>query len=169
MTGNADAWNYLKMASEALLEGDAETANAIIEAASIRSPSGSLSLCYDERGNEYKVPDYCFSEMGPFVKAVKKIKQKSTGPPVKINIKFRVPGHAKDFPINNIDDTTSVGELKATLYDVMGKRNGTEPLPIARMRAIFAGRNLDDDKILRDAGIKNKCVVQIFPRPAEFS
>lgn len=43
------------MASEVLLEGDASTANAITEAAAIRTPHGDLSICYDERGAEYRV------------------------------------------------------------------------------------------------------------------
>jgi hypothetical protein len=43
------------MASEVLLEGDAGTANAITEAAGIRTPHGDLSICYDERGAEYRV------------------------------------------------------------------------------------------------------------------
>jgi len=40
------------MACDALLEGEAGTANAVVDAAGIRTPSGTLSICYDERGAE---------------------------------------------------------------------------------------------------------------------
>jgi hypothetical protein len=36
-----------------IIIGEAETANAIIVAANIRTPRASLAICYDERGGEY--------------------------------------------------------------------------------------------------------------------
>lgn len=32
-----------------------------MQASGINSPNGSLEVCYDERGHEYKIPSYCFS------------------------------------------------------------------------------------------------------------
>ena len=32
-----------------------------IQASGINSPNGSLEVCYDERGHEYKIPTFCFS------------------------------------------------------------------------------------------------------------
>ncbi|RYG62593.1 hypothetical protein EON64_17560, partial [archaeon] len=44
-----------------MLAEDLPLAAAILEAASISLPGGSLELSYDERGFEYKVPAFCFS------------------------------------------------------------------------------------------------------------
>ena len=43
MDNNADMWNTLRMAAEAMLEGDIGTANAIVMAANIRCRGVSLS------------------------------------------------------------------------------------------------------------------------------
>ena len=85
---------------------------------------------------------------------------------MKLALRMRVPGHAKDFEVLGIEDMASVGDLKQALHEVMGRRDGVDALPVRRMRCIFSGRNLDDDLSLREAGIKDKGVVQIFPRPA---
>ena len=165
VSGNRDAWNYLKMSAEALLGGDADTANAILEAASIRTPSGSLALCYDERGNEYRVPDYCFSNPSTSG-SVAPPKPKPTGPAKPIELRMRVPSHITDFQVK-ITDADTVGDLKKALYEAMAARDGVEPLDIGRMRCIFSGRNLDDALVIREVnGLDDKGVVQIFPRPA---
>lgn len=54
-------WQAIRSAAEALLENDVALANAIIVASNITSPNGSLEVCYDERGFQYKVPQYCVS------------------------------------------------------------------------------------------------------------
>jgi len=60
--GNSQSWLALKNVSEAFLGGDIELANALLEASMITTPNGSLDLCYDERGHQYKVPMYCFAD-----------------------------------------------------------------------------------------------------------
>lgn len=72
-------WQAIKSAAEALLANDVSLANAIVEvrcfmwfldksfifsanyyqASNITTPNGSLEVCYDERGHQYKVPQYC--------------------------------------------------------------------------------------------------------------
>lgn len=37
------------------------------QASGITSPNGSLELCYDERGHEYKVPLYCYSSSADLI------------------------------------------------------------------------------------------------------
>lgn len=54
-------WQSIRSAAEALLDGDTALANAILEATNIISPSGTLEVVYDERGHQYKVPQYCYS------------------------------------------------------------------------------------------------------------
>lgn len=59
--GNAQMWQAIRSAADALLENDVSLANAILVASSITTPNGSLEVCYDERGYQYKVPQYCVS------------------------------------------------------------------------------------------------------------
>mmetsp|Transcript_12016 Transcript_12016/g.15484 ORF Transcript_12016/g.15484 Transcript_12016/m.15484 type:complete len:269 (-) Transcript_12016:205-1011(-) len=187
VTGIPDIWNYLKMACEALIEGEAETANAIIVAANIRTPRGNLAICFDERGGEYVVPEYCYSTpvAGPkgSTKAAVSSPATKSGPSSPLVIRMRVAGYQKDFTIGDttidggveLNDMNTVAELKKLLSGLisgpMGKESGGpsagEALPVDRMRLIFSGRPLNNDKqTIRALGIKDKAVVQVFPRPA---
>lgn len=187
VTNIQEVWNYLKMACEALLEGDAGTANAIAEAAGVRTPHGNLSVCYDERGAEYRVPEFCYSTPvadgdSPRKAVAAKQKAVSRGTPgVALSVRLRVAGWQKDFALglgaaggsSGLTDAHSVGELKTFLADAMkeagvsaGGPSAGKELPEHRMRIIYAGKTLDDnDQLLREAGVKDKAVVQVFPRP----
>jgi hypothetical protein len=181
VTGIPDIWNYLKMACEALIEGEVETANAIIVAANIRTPRGNLTICYDERGGEYTVPEFCYSTPVAGPKGSTKVAAPApapTGPSSPIKLRLRVAGYQKDFEIGGdkvpYDDMKTVQDLKDTLADMingpLGKEAGGpsagQPLPVERMRCIFAGRPMNNDKqTLRSLNIKDNGVVQVFPRP----
>lgn len=54
-------WQTIRSAAEAVLTDDIPLANAILDASSILTPNGTLEVCYDERGYQYKVPQYCYS------------------------------------------------------------------------------------------------------------
>ena len=54
-------WAAIRSAAEALISEDLPLAAAIIEASNISCPEGTLELCYDERGTQYKVPIYCYA------------------------------------------------------------------------------------------------------------
>jgi hypothetical protein len=56
--GSSLMWQAIKSASEALLTNDSILSNAILEASNIKTPSGSLSNCFDERGFCYEIPDF---------------------------------------------------------------------------------------------------------------
>ena len=51
-------WAALKAACET---DDMAMVTAIVESAGINLPRGTLDLAYDELGNEYVIPPYCFS------------------------------------------------------------------------------------------------------------
>lgn len=59
--GNALMWQAIRSAAEALIANDVGLASAILEASNIITPNGSLELCYDERGHQYKVPLFCLT------------------------------------------------------------------------------------------------------------
>eukprot|EP00936_MAST-01D_sp_MAST-1D-sp1_P001007 g1007.t1 len=59
--GAEQTWATLKMAAEAMLEDDIDTANVICEAAQITVPGGVLSEAYDATGRRYTVEPACFS------------------------------------------------------------------------------------------------------------
>jgi len=59
--GNAQMWQSIRSAAEAMLVYDIGLANAILEASGLITPNGSLEVCYDERGAQYKVPQYCYA------------------------------------------------------------------------------------------------------------
>eukprot|EP01026_Neomeris_dumetosa_P073093 TRINITY_DN74826_c0_g1_i11.p6 TRINITY_DN74826_c0_g1~~TRINITY_DN74826_c0_g1_i11.p6 ORF type:complete len:131 (-),score=17.41 TRINITY_DN74826_c0_g1_i11:988-1380(-) len=56
--GSREIWDALKAASEAT---DIETTRLIIEAAGIIVTSPDLSVCYDEKGAKYELPNYVWS------------------------------------------------------------------------------------------------------------
>eukprot|EP00270_Netrium_digitus_P017114 TRINITY_DN6233_c0_g1_i1.p1 TRINITY_DN6233_c0_g1~~TRINITY_DN6233_c0_g1_i1.p1 ORF type:complete len:117 (-),score=36.80 TRINITY_DN6233_c0_g1_i1:309-659(-) len=56
--GQKEIWDALKAATEA----DPGLAQLIIESAAIIVTSDDLSVCYDERGAKYELPNYILSE-----------------------------------------------------------------------------------------------------------
>ncbi|CAK9299235.1 unnamed protein product [Gordionus sp. m RMFG-2023] len=84
--GRKEIWDALKAASEALLNNkDFGMAQAILDGANITLPRGSLSECYDELGNRYRVPAYCLTTplnlISPSVSSFKdKEENNSVGP-----------------------------------------------------------------------------------------
>jgi hypothetical protein len=56
-------WQCLKAATEALQEGDLATAQTLLDVQGCTCPSGQLwSRVYDDRGAEYKVPEWLVIE-----------------------------------------------------------------------------------------------------------
>ena len=54
-------WQNIHTAADALLNNDVNLARVILEASNILTPYGSLELCYDERGFQYKIPVFCIT------------------------------------------------------------------------------------------------------------
>ena len=54
-------WQNIHTAADALLNNDVNLARVILEASNILTPYGSLELCYDERGYQYKIPVFCIT------------------------------------------------------------------------------------------------------------
>lgn len=72
-------WQSLRSVAEALLSGDVGLANAIFFASSLKSTTGLLDVVYDERGFEYSVPMFCYSDPLELVNSTSTSRQ-STAP-----------------------------------------------------------------------------------------
>jgi hypothetical protein len=58
VTGRPEIWGALKNVSDLLREGELITAQGILEAAGVTTPTGNLiEGCYDEAGNLYRLPE----------------------------------------------------------------------------------------------------------------
>ncbi|KAF3000137.1 hypothetical protein E8E13_005007 [Curvularia kusanoi] len=63
VTGDTQIWRCLQAATEVLQAGDVATAQSLLDASGCTCPTGQLwSRVYDDRGNEYKVPEWLVLE-----------------------------------------------------------------------------------------------------------
>jgi hypothetical protein len=60
-SGRQVIWSNLRVAAEAMIAGDVELANTVLDAADIRVPHADLSVCYDSLGTSYAIPRYAYS------------------------------------------------------------------------------------------------------------
>ena len=54
-SGRALVWGNLKLVADALLQGNVELANTLLEAMDVRVPNADLSVCFDALGQLYQV------------------------------------------------------------------------------------------------------------------
>jgi len=169
--GNANMWGAIRSAADALINQDFALANAIVDASNITTPNGSLDLCYDERGHEYKVPTYCYANPVEMVNAMVQldvVKKPTPSKPIiskPLHLKIRInPG---DYNLQ-IDASTadSVLQLKKNILEQTVKETSTIPAcEENRQRVMFLGRELQNTQFLGDIGIDETRVVQVFLRP----
>eukprot|EP01031_Cornospumella_fuschlensis_P026589 gene26589-32134_t len=190
--GNQIIWQSLRSACEALLADDLPLASAILEAASVTIPGGSLELCYDERGFEYKVPHFCFStpvettsvpssislpiasarvnsgKMGaaahtpPSSASSARLPAPASGKALRVRVRLN-PGD-----VNLSVDAMmghSISDLKLLVAEAARHLPNPQDADPARQRIIFMGKEMADRSKLGDVGIDEAKVVQVFMRP----
>lgn len=177
VTGNTHMWNALRSAAEALNSNDASLATAIMTASNITAPNGTIELCYDELGNEYKIPTYCFTIPNNVVDTSKIAGgDKRTVTPAKnikseaITLKIRVnPG---DYNMSvSVNTANTIAELKAAISTEASRLTSEEGNSFSclcaeqRQRLIFLGKELKNAQYLADIGFDENRVVQVFLRP----
>ena len=59
--GLPQIWAALRSAAEGVNSNNLDHANAVLEASSVTTPNSDMSVCYDELGNRYEVPLWCWS------------------------------------------------------------------------------------------------------------
>lgn len=175
--GNALMWQAIKTASEAMLGGDIDLARAILVASNIITPTGSMSLCYDERGHQYKVPIYCYAN--PIELSEEELKPKPAAGSNKagkfieekpLNVKIRInPGDIN--MLVEASTITTVQGLKALVCKKSIERTAENPeqsFPVceeSRQRVMLMGRELKDGTMrLGEVGLEEGRVVQVFLR-----
>lgn len=173
--GNNLMWQALQSASDAILSKDLDLANAILEASNIVTPNANLELCYDERGYAYNVPMYCYAVPSDLTTGTvsnsekttlsKKdsIPKSSTGTQLKVKCRIN-PG---DYNIV-LDTMTShtIADLKKQIYNYSAESNGKIlTCEESLQRVMFMGKELQNNTTLKQAGIDDVRIVQIFIRP----
>jgi hypothetical protein len=177
-------WQAIHVAADALLADDLPLATAILEASQIVSATGSLELCYDERGNRYKVPQYCYAHpmelrmADPTSSVTKTVGSSSSSTiehnSVPINIKIRLNPGDKNYTIK-----VMTGELVSDLKRCIAEQSCPKPAegeldpqpssawvhPPHRQRIMFLGRELKDPQRICDLQLDERKVVQVFLRP----
>ena len=170
-------------------------ANAVLQASNITTPNGNLTLCYDEMGDCYKVPEYCFVDpielgandrdrvpasnglfKGFMMTSTSAKSQHTTTPqivdtPLTVKIKINPSDYLLHVDTNLV---STVEELKQTLYNktkAMREKQGAECIPPLcderRQRMIFMGKELKPGQVLGDVGIDDTRVIQVFLRKEE--
>lgn len=179
-SGIAYIWAAIKSAAEAMLSNDLALASAILEASNIMSANGTLELCYDERGNRYKVPLYCYAHAlelreAPSSSSNRKpgerpLKKENSGPvPDKpITMKVRIsPGDVSlNIKMPNVGVTISELKTEILVQHQAKLPSETGPPPTEEhIRIFLMGKELKAHQRLMDCGVDDKKVIQIFMRP----
>ncbi|XP_069756404.1 ubiquitin domain-containing protein 1 isoform X4 [Narcine bancroftii] len=156
--GRKEIWDALKAAAYAIECNDLELAQAIVDGASIILPHGSLTECYDELGNRYRLPVYCLAP--PLNLITEKCDEEATDvpdPPAHTKREFQLKvrlSTGKDVKLNaSMADT--IGQLKRQLH----AEEGIEP---SQQRWFFSGRLLTDKMRLQETKIQKDFVVQVI-------
>lgn len=178
--GNTIMWQSIRSAAEAMLNNDLTLANAILEASNLTTPNGSLEVVYDERGYQYKVPQYCYANpleltnepvkavnVEPISESVKNAEnvQSVGGPTMKVRVRINPGDH----------NLTVSAELNGTILNLkqLLVKEAEEKLPqvqsftAQRQRIIFMGKELQNTLKIKDAKFDDAKVVQVFLRPVQ--
>ena len=132
--GVDQVWYALRSAAEGVASSNLDHANAVLQASSVTTPNGDMSVCYDELGNRYEVPLWCYSSpenlsLSGAPPAKKKKKKASRGPSVKIACKLRFGGcgfTTKEMPFVGMSDA-SIGSILSETMAALGEREATAP------------------------------------------
>jgi hypothetical protein len=88
-------------------------------------PQGTLEVCYDERGHEYKIPPYCFTTPANVTTArpsgIDKLdlpKKTIIGKPLMVKVRINPGDHNL---VIECDTSNSLGELKRMIYEASVK------------------------------------------------
>jgi hypothetical protein len=178
--GNAQMWQTIRSAAEAVLADDLALANAILDASSIITPNGTLEVCFDERGYQYKVPQYCYADpmelttqppdftptnVGSSVKGSEN--NGGTGAMLKLRIRINPGDHNLSVAAGS---QSTIGGLKVRICEEAAKNiPGLQEVTPERQRIIYLGKQLNDTTRLADAKFDESKVVQVFLRPVNTS
>lgn len=193
--GNPQVWETLRIAAEALLNGDLELCSTVIDAGDIRAVDGSLELCYDSTGVMYQLPRFIFSTPRNLVSAADAVLPKRSGhrgPVVSIPVTIRLSASPKtteeDVDLVVRSDQT-IADVKRQLHaalvsgahdDPAGKTGGDTSssrrrgegntwrdigLPVQFQQVYARGRHLPDECLVQECGVTDNSFLQVFIKP----
>lgn len=186
--GNSQIWGTIRTCAEMILQSSngnegIETANAILTASNIKTPRGTLELCYDEWGFAYHIPNYCLSDPvafgGSLPKAISApVSRSELGSPISLEV--RVYPSDKKLLIK-CHSNTFISELKELIEQQSIEANKADNLTpiceVRKQRVIYLGREfIANDQMLRDTYLMDTSndtpskktpvkVLQVFLRP----
>lgn len=179
--GTAIMWQSIRSAAEAMLADDLPLANAILEASNLATPNGTLEVVYDERGSQYKVPQYCYANpleltnqpMPATINDVVTESSRSTentavfvdGPTMKLRVRINPGDHNLTImaPLNG-----TILNLKQMISkEAEEKITQMKGVTVQRQRIIFMGKELQNTLKIRDGKFDDAKVVQVFLRPGQ--
>eukprot|EP01039_Chlorochromonas_danica_P000428 gene428-462_t len=172
--GNTIMWQTIRSAAEALLSNDCVLANAILEASNIATPNGTLEVCYDERGFQYKIPIYCYCdpvELSNEPARVTETEKSGSNSSLKaqsvqgLPIKLRVRINPGDI---NVTVEANTGHTVSELKHIITQQIRSELINIDidddRQRIMFMGKEIANKTKLCDAAVDDTRVLQVFLR-----
>lgn len=186
VSGAKLVWDNLKVVCDALLNTppEYESALAILEAAQLRVPHGTLETVYDSRGRMYSVPPFVWStprnvmsdEEAARIAAAKRKKFVGKVKPLPLFARLSTTDTTQEQTIKIAITNKSTGaELKQAIHEFLasgeadkGKADGSintwapAGLPPAMQRLFYMGREIHDEDHMQGAQVDNDCVVQVF-------
>mmetsp|Transcript_13713 Transcript_13713/g.25860 ORF Transcript_13713/g.25860 Transcript_13713/m.25860 type:complete len:133 (-) Transcript_13713:2042-2440(-) len=129
----------------------------IVNASGLRAPQGLLSSCVDEEGFTYELPPYV---LNPALEYGKTLERPVQAPPTAkgeaIEIKCRTTSFGDhDIGINTLEP---VSAFKAKLGEKFA-------LTLKQIRVFFNGREMKDEFVLMQYGVKDKNTVTVVTLP----
>lgn len=173
--GSTQTWDALKVACEAMCNGNHELAETVLQTASITTANGTLSVCFDRRRQKYSIPRYCWCtptnlrEVGADgALAGGKTEEPAEALPLPVSVRISFTEVLIKLEMTT---TSTVGEVKQAVHEWLVPKVKdvdnpmTDDLPPERQRMFYGGRELRDSYRLAACGLKKNHVLQVTGRP----
>lgn len=154
--GRQEIWDAIRAACETL---EPELAQAILDSAGIKTPRGSLVLCYDELGTKYSIPLFCISFPTNLIEmdgVGEEIGQVDVPAGEKISVKFRL-STGKDLTLELLTSDT-IAAIKQRVFEL-------ENLDPSRQAVMFCGQLLRNNKRVYHIGLEKFDMLQVLVFP----
>ena len=171
--GREETWQNLRGVANAMCGEDYELANALLQAAEITCPDGTLGLCYDGQGREYSVPKICYSKPSNISAESKGCEEKTPSPrlegeelkdptlqmdeKVVIHLKIRITNEDITVPVRawkNCDVRDAERQLSRKLLQMDGFAYDSEPVCL-----FYMGKKLIRSEKLSVYGVKENHIL----------
>ena len=162
-TGRSVVWQTLRVACEALLQGDIELASSIVVAGGLTVPRGDLSaagslLAYDHLGAAYEVPRFLFSTPANVLTQAEAAaraaaRRPPTDPnrpsvPFAVTLRLAATGVSQEQDVKiSLGSTSSVADLAAALDAALASgKYDVPPEETVKKPNVWVGKGLPADR-----------------------